>query len=73
MSNTQVTYLVAAGCAVIALTAFITLVVAPVMHGHRRGWQRLVALVLSGYVLAAFVGAGIVLGAWVVLQWPKWF
>jgi hypothetical protein len=29
--------------------------------------------VLSGYVLAAFVGVGVVLGAWIVLQWPNWF
>jgi hypothetical protein len=32
-----------------------------------------VVVVLSGYVLAAFVGGGVVLGAWIVLQWPNWF
>ena len=73
MSNIHVTYLVGAGCAAIALAAFITLVVAPALQSYRRGWERVAAIVLSGYVLAAFVGVGVVLGAWIVLQWPSWF
>jgi len=73
VSNIHVTYLVGAGCAVIALAAFITLVVAPALQSYRRGWERVAVLVLSGYVLAAFAGVGVVLGAWIVLQWPNWF
>jgi hypothetical protein len=73
MSNSHITYLVAAGCGVIALFAFITLVLAPALQSHRRPWERVVVVVLSGYVLAAFVGGGVVLGAWIVLQWPNWF
>ncbi len=73
MSNTHVTYLVGAGCAVIALVVFIMLVVAPALQSYRRSWQRAAAIVLSGYVFAAFVGAGVVLGAWSVLEWPNWF
>lgn len=73
MSNTHVTYLVGGGCALIATVAFIVLVVAPALQSHRRAWERAAVLVLSGYVLSAFVGIGIVLGAWIVLQWPSWF
>ncbi len=73
MTNTQVTYIVGAGCGVIALMAFITLVVAPALQSYRRAWERLAVIVLSGYVLAAFVGGGVLLGAWIVLQWPRWF
>ena len=73
MSNTHLTYLVAGGCAVIALVAFVTLVLAPALQSHRRPWERVAVVVLSGYVLAAFVGVGVVLGAWIVLQWPNWF
>jgi len=73
MTNSQVTYLVGAGCGVIALAAFITLVVAPALQSYRRFWERLAVVVLSGYVLAAFVGGGVLLGAWIVLQWPRWF
>jgi hypothetical protein len=73
MSNTHITYLVGGGCALIALVAFITLVIAPALQSHRRAWERVAVVVLSGYVLAAFVGIGVVLGAWIVLQWPNWF
>ena len=73
MSNTNITYLVGGGCALIALIAFVTLVIAPALQSHRRVWERVVVVVLSGYVLAAFVGVGVVLGAWIVLQWPNWF
>ena len=73
MSDTNLTYLVGGGCGVIALAAFITLVVAPALQSHRRLWERVAVVVLSGYVMAAFVGVGVVLGAWIVLQWPSLF
>jgi hypothetical protein len=73
VSNDNITYLVGAGCALIGMAFFITLVVAPALQSHRRAWERLAVIVLSGYVLAAFVGMGLVLGAWIVLQWPNWF
>jgi hypothetical protein len=73
VSNTDVTYLVVGGCAVIGLVVFVTLVIAPALQSYRRSWERLAVIVLSGYVLAAFAGMGVVLGAWIVLQWPNWF
>ncbi len=73
MSNSNITYLVAGGCALIAFIAFVTLVVAPALQSHRRVWERVAVLVLSGYVFAAFVGTGVVLGLWIFLQWPSWF
>jgi Na+/glutamate symporter len=73
MSNIDVTYLVGGCCGLIALAVFITLVLAPALQSYRRGWERLAVVVLSGYVLAAFVGLGVVLGAWIILQWPNWF
>lgn len=73
MTNTNITYVVAAGCGLIGLIAFVTLVLAPALQSHRRVWERMAVIVLSGYVLATFVGVGLVLGAWIVLQWPNWF
>ena len=73
MSNTQVTYLVGGCSVVLALTAFISLVVAPALTSYRRAWERVAVLVLSAYVFAAIAGVGVVLGAWIILQWPKWF
>jgi len=73
MTNTQVTYLVGGCSVVIALTAFISLVVAPALTSFRRAWERVAVLVLSVYVFAALAGVGVLLGAWIILQWPKWF
>jgi hypothetical protein len=73
MSNTSVTYLVGACSGVFGLAAFIALVVVPAMSAYRRVWERFAVLVLSGYVLAALIGAGVVLGALIVVEWPRLF
>jgi hypothetical protein len=73
MSNTSLTYLVGACSGVIGLAAFMTLVVVPAMTAYRRTWERLAVVVLSGYVLAALLGAGVVLGALIVVEWPRVF
>ena len=62
MSRIDITYLVAGGCGVIGLTAFVGLILVPAVSAYRRPWERLVATVLSLYVLAAMIGVG-VLGA----------
>jgi hypothetical protein len=73
VSNTTVTYIVAGGCAFLGLIAFITLLVVPAVTAYRRPVERVVAVVLSFYVLAAFVGAGVLLGALIILEWPRLF
>ena len=73
MSHTTITYLVGAGCAVITVIVFGLLVVAPAVSSYRTPLQRVAAIVLSVYVLAAFVGVGILLGALVILEWPRVF
>jgi len=73
MSNTTITYVVGAGCAVIGLIAFCTLILVPALTAYRRPAQRVAVVVLSAYVLAALVGVGILLGALVVLEWPRLF
>lgn len=73
MSNAHVTYLVGACSAVLALAAFIVFVVAPAITSHRRVWERLAVVVLSGYVLAALIGIGVVLGAVIIIEWPRVF
>ena len=73
VSNTTVTYLVGAGCAAIGLIAYLMLVVVPSVTAYRRPVQRVAAVVLSVYVLAAFIGAGVLLGALIILEWPRFF
>jgi hypothetical protein len=73
MSNTNITYLVGGGCAVIALVAFVTLVVIPGVGAYRGVWRRAAAAVLSLYVLAALIGVGVLAGAAIVVEWPRVF
>jgi hypothetical protein len=73
MTNTSITYLVAACSVIFGLAAFIALVVVPGVTAYRRVWERVAAVVLSGYVLAALVGLGILLGAVIVVEWPRVF
>ena len=73
MSNITVTYVVGAGCALIGLIAFCSLLLAPAITAYRRPLERVAAVVLSLYVLAAFVGVGVLLGALVILEWPRVF
>ena len=73
VTNTTITYIVAAGCGFLGLIAFVTLLVVPAVTAFRRPVERVAAVILSFYVLAAFIGAGVVLGALIILEWPRLF
>lgn len=73
MSNQTITYVVGAGLGVLGLVAFCVLVVVPAISAYRRPLERVAAVVLSLYVLAALLGVGVVVGALVVLEWPRVF
>ena len=62
MSNETWTYIALAGAAGLSLVVWITLVLVPALTSFSRVWERVVATVLSLYVLAAFVLAGLLLG-----------
>jgi predicted acyltransferase len=73
MSNQTITYVVGAGLGVLGLVAFCVLVVVPAISAYRRPLERVAAVVLSLYVLAALLGLGVVVGALIVLEWPRVF
>lgn len=73
MTNQQITYLVGACLGVIGLVAFCMLVLAPAITAYRRPLERVAVVILSLYVLAAMIGVGIVLGAVIILEWPRFF
>jgi hypothetical protein len=62
MSNQTWTYIAIGSAAGVSLIAWLALVLVPAWTSFSRVWERLVATVLSLYVLAAFVGAGLMLG-----------
>jgi hypothetical protein len=74
MTNAAITHLVGACLGVFGLAAFVWLVLVPAVQSYSRGWERVAAAFLSLYILVAFVGVGILLGAWVSLWvWPRVF
>jgi hypothetical protein len=73
MTNQSVTYLVGACLGVFGVAAFCALVLVPAITAYRRPLERVAVVVLSAYVLAALVGVGVVVGAVVVLEWPRFF
>ena len=73
MSNAEVTYLVGACCGVFALTMFAMFVVAPAITAYRRPTERVAVVILSLYVLAALIGIGVVVGAVIIYEWPRYF
>jgi hypothetical protein len=73
MSNQSVTYLVGACLGVFGVAAFGAFVIVPAITAYRRPLQRVAVVVLSLYVLAALVGVGLLLGALIVLEWPRVF
>ncbi len=73
MSNTTITYLVGAGCGAVVLIAFGILLLGPAITSYRTPLQRLGAVVLSFYVLGAFMGLGVLLGALIIYEWPHFF
>jgi hypothetical protein len=52
-----------------SVTAFVGLILAPALGSYGRGWEKLVAGVLSLFVLAALVLIGLVIGIVVFYEW----
>lgn len=73
MSSDAITQLVAICAGLAALAAFVGLVMVPVVSAYQRAWERVVAGLLSLWVLGAFVGVGVIAGAAVIYYWPRLF
>jgi hypothetical protein len=64
-------YYLFAGAGFLSVTVFVALILAPALGGYGRAWEKLVAGVLSLFVLAALVLMGLVLGVVIFLNWDK--
>jgi hypothetical protein len=62
MSNQTWTYIALGSAGSLSLIVWIALILVPAWRSFSRVWERMVATVLSLYVLAAFVLAGALLG-----------
>jgi hypothetical protein len=63
MTNDTLTYVIAGGAAGISVIAWAALVLVPAWTSYSRVWERILATVMSLYILAAFALAGSLLGA----------
>ncbi len=59
MSRAQINELVAGASVIIGLAVYAGLILRPAWTAYSRLWERMAAAVLSLYVLAVFVGAGV--------------
>ena len=66
MSNTELTYLIIGVAAAASLGAWIWLVAMPAWQSYWRPLERVVSVLASLYVLAAFLLAGTAVGALVL-------
>jgi hypothetical protein len=69
MSTTQINELVAGGSAVIGLALYAGWILRPAWTAYSRLWERVAAAVLSLYVLAVLVGAGVAGAVAVIAYW----
>jgi len=63
MSNTAITYLIAAVVGITSLSLWAWLVLVPAVTAYTRWWERVVAGIMSLYVLVAMFAAGGLVGA----------
>jgi hypothetical protein len=71
MSDRQITYVVVGAAAVISLIAWLLLIAVPAWTSYWRLRDRLVAVLLSVYILAAFVLAGAGIGVAVLWYYDR--
>lgn len=69
MSTTAITDLIAVCAGVFGLALYVGLILMPAWSSYSRTWERLAAAALSLYVLAVFVGAGVLGALLVVYFW----
>ena len=69
MSRTAINDLVAVCAGVFGLALYAGLILVPAWTSYSRVWERMAATVLSLYVLAVLVGAGVLAALAVIYFW----
>jgi hypothetical protein len=71
VTDEQITYAIVGGAGLVSLVAWLTLVAIPAWRSYWRLRERVLALVMSVYVLAAFVLAGMGVGGLVLWYYDR--
>jgi hypothetical protein len=71
MDPLTITYIILTVAGLIGFSFFAVWILAPAWTSYGRTWERFAAAALSVFVLAAFVGTGIVFGLIVLWNWDQ--
>jgi hypothetical protein len=71
VDSLTITYIILGATGIAGLACFGVLILTPAWTAYGRTWERFAAAFLSLFVLAAFVGAGIAVGAVVLYYWDQ--
>lgn len=71
MTNAAATFIVAGTCGGLALAAFVWFIAWPACQSYEGAWERLLAGVMSLYVLLALVLVGVAGGVAVAYYWDR--
>jgi hypothetical protein len=71
MSNETIIYVVAIASGVLAVLAYVGLILIPAWTAYSRVWERLAASFLTLYVLAGFAILGAAGGAAIIWFWDR--
>jgi hypothetical protein len=67
----RITYIVVGVAALLSLVAWVLLIAVPAWRSYWRLRERVLALVMSVYILAAFLGAGVGVGGAVLWYYDR--
>jgi hypothetical protein len=67
----RITYIVVGVAALLSLVAWVLLIAVPAWRSYWRLRERILALVMSVYILAAFLGAGVGVGGAVLWYYDR--
>jgi hypothetical protein len=71
MDPLTVTYIILGVAGVVGFSFFAVWILAPAWTAYGRTWERVAAAALSVFVLAAFVGTGVLIGLVVLYYWDQ--
>ena len=71
MDSLTLTYIIIGAAGLIGFASFAVLIFAPAWTAYGRTWERLAAAFLSVFVLAAFAGAGVLIGLVLLYYWDE--
>ena len=71
MDPLTITYIILVAAGLVGFSFFAVWILTPAWTSYGRTWERFAAAALSVFVLAAFVGTGIVIGLIVLWNWDQ--